>query len=447
MMSNNRLVIVGGGITGVWAALHARAQGLPVTIISADPLGGLISSVETKSRDSSVFLSDLGGHVYTLQDKRVAELMEEAGAQYHDRNAVYLGKGGTVPYPVQDHPDLLGIPIVPQDQQPASNDLYSWAVSKFGPQFVESWYRPFNQRVWTADLEEMSCDWVASRVKVVDQPSQNWGPNSRFAYAPGRDIVAVLSTRMMEAGLGGPDFLAIHGEVDHVDAKKRVIRVKSGLNHSGILVEYNSLVWTAKPHDLVASVGLDPSGLVSNTVAVFAVYTEPLGSERHDWHWAYADVSASVHRITNLSLYHPAVSSKGNVYIFEVPFRKGYRNAPSWAATPDLISRHLTYSKYYTTETDFNACLQDAGLPELMFTVKDAHVLKFSGYPIPLVGVRSIMTEAKGRLAELGIFLAGRWGDWGYYNIDHCFSSAEAAVNSTSGTLSPHYLRSSFYYA
>jgi hypothetical protein len=74
------------------------------------------------------------------------------------------------------------------------------------------------------------------------------------------------------------------------------------------------------------------------------------------------------------------------------------------------------------------------------------------GYPIPLFGIRKSVAEIKESLREKQIVVAGRWGSWGYFNIEHCIMDADVASRAYSlyddepDRYITDYLYSSFYY-
>lgn len=430
------LVVVGGGITGMWAALEAAKQGHDVALVTADLTGGLITTVNFAKGARA----DLGGHVYTARDQRVVDLMEAAGGTYHERQAVYMGDDGYVPYPVQDHPDLLGTVIKPEPSFP-DDTLEGWARNRFGGRFLQDWYNPFNERVWTIETHMMSSDWVKDRVKAPTESKEAWGPNASFIYAPGSSIVDVMLQRLEEAGVN-----IIVGYVESADVKARRLDVTEP-NMERMIVGYDTCIWTIHPGHLADQVQVNVP-LVSNILHTLAIYSD-VSPDTYDWHWAYGNIGSHTHRITNLARYHHTIAPRGrSVFILELPYRPGFNRLPSFALSVDTATKKDSYSVLYIHEESVREWLRDAGLNELIGSATYARVLRFVGYPIPLLGLRDRMAELKRALFGHGITVAGRWGDWGYYNVEHCMTSAEHAIRALGAPLPyDEYLHSSFYYA
>lgn len=424
------VVVVGAGITGMWAAMYAAKQGKRAALVAPEFIGGLLTSVLVQKRTRG----DLGGHVYTTTDSRVVDLLMEAGAVEHERNAVYLGRQGVVPYPVQSHADKLGVTIE-AGGAPVGYTLESWALATFGQDFVDKWYRPFNERVWTVELNALANDWVKDRV-TPPSASAKWGPNATFLYAPGHEILNVMTDRLAATGR----VTTIEGLVTAIDP----VQSRALVDYEEI--EYDSLVWTAHPRLLTTLVPMAAPTFLANTVATL-VAVSTIDPNEFDWHWAYSDVGSKNHRITHLSRYHPSISPKGQaVFVLEAPYRN-VSTRPAYTAAIDLAAKpNSVYSTFYIHEEAARQWLTDAGIPNVADWYVTGRLLKFAGYPIPLVGLREQMAALKRSLLAHRIVVAGRWGDWAYFNIDHCMTSAEIALATLDGGDIEPYAKTSFYY-
>ena len=420
-------VVVGGGITGLWLARQLALKGESVTLVTRDKTGGLLTSAIMRYRNHS-FRADLGGHVYTAQDSRVVDLLERVGAVRHSRQAFYNDvKWGDIPYPVQDHVEQLRMSIE-QDRSKQwyeGMSLQDFALAKFGDVFYDRWFKPFNQRVWTLDPAQMDSDWVAGRVKT-GAPDAKWGPNSDFLYAPGDMIIDQLFR-----DLDGLDVEVVIGNASFN---------RSSLTVNGNDQPYDKLFWTAPIQRLIG--GKD---LKVNHVTTLAVVLEDTLPSNFGWHWRYCDVGSPVHRVTNLSAYHPSVSPEGySVLLLELPHELG--KLPRFTQQNMALPSPASAQVGMVDPDVVDLWLKAANLEAHQYDVIGAQSFTFVGYPLPTLGLRRRMATAKEELALHNIYVAGRWGDHAYFNIEHCMTSADSAILAARFGAEDDYFLSTHYY-
>lgn len=409
----SKVVIAGAGITGLRLAELLGKLGAEPLVVSWD-CGGLIEQYTDNG-----FHFDYGGHVYTPVDPGVRNLMEASGAIKHERNAVYLQKGKTIPYPVQDH---VAIDSHDFSLVKSATNLQELGTYAFGKEFYENFFGPFNRRVWTVDPIEMDVDWIKNRVKLPAPQSgtrEKWGPNATFLYAQGTSITLNLIKAANEAGAS-----IVHGKIDDVDLERKRLLVSN--MQKARYIEYERLYWTLPLKKIAPHVGISSSAFLMNHVLSVGLGFRDILP--YNFHWAYFDVSLSPHRVTLLSGYHPKNSPNGkDSLLIEYPYR--------WPDYP--LPRFFAPSLQMKTDYVMNEqvhrgvgvkVLENAELDIKPQMLEVASVGNAPGYPIPTRGIRKIVAETKRRLIPHGIYTAGRWGSWGYFNIDHCFKDAENAV-------------------
>lgn len=436
-------LIIGSGITGMWLAktlAETRPDEKTVIVSPSNTLG----LMDTIWFGGGRFVADLGGHVYTAKDERVVSLMKDAGGILHEeRKAFYIHREGDqyvdIPYPVQDHSEALGVTIEANSIEWTGQSLQQWATESFGPRFYDAWYRPFNKRVWTMDPSRMSSDWVANRVKVGG-PAGGWGPNASFYYARGQDIYTVMQER-----LRGQADISL-GLVSDVDPKTGEVTLAGGRT-----IKPKRLFWTASLELLLMFIGYPVKklpDLQSNHIRAVCAATD--FAEQRDWHWKYNTVGQRVHRITNLSAYHPGnCPARFNTLLFEMPYKE-MSELPSWAKPDTQFRQNGSATTALMNNEKVQQWAWDVGIEVQDLDVTASIMLDFRGYPIPTLGLREQLYDVKRDLMKKSIFVAGRWGDWGYYNVEHCMDSAQAAVTAASKGASfadeEFYLKSAFYY-
>ncbi len=237
-----KILIIGGGISGLRIASLLDTSQYDVQLVSKE-FGGLLGS-STASAYGGNFIFDYGGHVYGLDTSFEKYIKEMSDTVYHNRNAYYIehnleSKGNNwVPYPVQDFSHNLIRPLTvewPYEIQFDLDDTFEdFSYYVFGDDFVNNWFRPFNERVWSAQLSEMDCDWIATRVKVPDkQSNSSWGPNNQFAYCPGQ----IFINRMVNEALKNGVSLA-NGTIKNLD-----LNISGGINY--VIDNYTSIANSA----------------------------------------------------------------------------------------------------------------------------------------------------------------------------------------------------------
>ena len=430
-----KVVIAGAGVTGLRLAHLLGKLGMEPLVVSWD-CGGLIEQYEDNG-----FKFDYGGHVYTPADADVVNLMKRSHAMKHDRNAVYLDlEEGEIPYPVQDY--ATSVNTSQFDKVADAKNLQELGAYAFGGKFYKDFFAPFNRRVWTADPIEMDVDWIKSRVKLpaAHDVAKKWGPNATFLYAQG---TAITSNMIADATKEGANI--IHGRIEGVALERKRLMVSNvkGTKH----IEYESLFWTLPISKLSPHVGISSSAFLMNYVLSAGIGFRDILP--YDFHWAYFDVSLRPHRVTLLSRYHPRNSPNGkDSLLIEFPYR--WPDYP----LPRMFAPSLQMKTYVATHEEVhrnvaNRVLEATKLGIDRRMIEGASVGNTPGYPVPTLGIRKIVAETKKRLIAHGVYTAGRWGSWGYFNIDHCFKDAQAAVGwwlTSEPEELDAYLTSRFYY-
>jgi protoporphyrinogen oxidase len=423
-------VIVGAGVTGLTLATLENPNS-SVCII-APQVGGLIHNYRYGE-----FSFDVGGHVYTTGDESVLNLVERAGGVEHERKALYRDVTGLVPYPVQANADKLGIKIVSTSngEYVKGQNLKDWAIGMFGTDFYDSWYAPFNRRVWSTDPSEMDSDWVATRVAKPTASKSGWGPNARFIYAPGTDIENVLLDDAFHA-----DTFMVDGTVIGADAVQKTVFTSGGMEISYKRLFDTTRIFT-KPFtkaNRIVTVGIGFNHLIDD-----------------DFTWVYPHISHKAHRVTLLSRYHPSLAPRGcDSIIIEYPYM--FRGYLPGSLTSIIVPDERPAHQNSTVMSSIQAAVlcRYLGIPSLSnITPKDIHVavaIDAQAYPVPTMGVRKVISVAKLLLEKYGVYLAGRWGSHGYFNLEHCIADAHAAHDLAYGDRSEismdRYFNASFYY-
>ncbi len=171
----SRTVILGGGLAGLAAAWSLeRAGGEPVVLEREAEAGGAC-----RSFSEGGFTFDLTGHLLHVAREETRELLRGLGVWdglvEHERRAAVVIGGHVTPYPVQINTwglsdevrrdCLLGFVRAwcgHDDAEPA--DFREWVLDRFGEGLARHFFFPYNAKLYRAEPEELSVDWVGRYV-------------------------------------------------------------------------------------------------------------------------------------------------------------------------------------------------------------------------------------------------------------------------------------------
>jgi len=228
-------LIIGGGLTGLVAGERLEKSGVSVAVFEreAEP-GGACRSI-----DADGFVFDYTGHLLHVARPETEAYLDELGvwrslAVHRRRAAVVIG-GRTTPYPVQINthglaPEvrrdcLLGfIRVWANTGVDEAQDFREWVLGRFGEGLARHFFFPYNSKLYRAEPDELSLDWVGRYVpkptleEVVDGAlglhDAEVGYNATFRY-PQRGGIRLL-----------PD--AVAKRVSSLQLGREVIRVHLG---------------------------------------------------------------------------------------------------------------------------------------------------------------------------------------------------------------------------
>ncbi len=176
-MSKKTVAIIGAGPAGLTAAYLLAKEGVPVTVIEADPalVGGIARTASYKG-----YHFDIGGHRFFSKSKEVEDLWTELLP--HDllerpRSSRIFYRGKFFSYPLRAMEALLKLGIVESAlcvlsylkarlfpvRDPKS--VEDWVSNQFGRRLFGIFFRTYTEKVWGMSCKEISADWAAQRIK------------------------------------------------------------------------------------------------------------------------------------------------------------------------------------------------------------------------------------------------------------------------------------------
>lgn len=446
MHDPGRILILGAGPTGLGAAWRCQELGISDWwVFEAQPVpGGLARSVV----DSHGFTWDLGGHVqfshYPYYDRVLDLAFATKGWLWHERRAFVHLLGHDVPYPLQHN--LHRLPpsersaaisgllaaLDRSEQEPAPQNFREWLWGTFGEPLCRIFFWPYNLKVWSHPLEDMSVSWVGERVALPDrgqlerqlagcEDSVSWGPNRRFRFPREGGTGAIWRA---VAELLPPQRFRFGVRVVELDLSRRLVRTQTGDTF-----RYDTLVTTIPLKSTLALAAGASSSLqqAARVLQANAVHFVGLGfrggfPERfRGWGWVYfPERHVPPYRVTVFSNYSPT----------HVP------DAACWSLLCEIasVAGDLPNLQELAQRT-LVALRQEGFIPEPAVLESVWTHSEPYGYPIPTLGRDRALEVLLPGLARNRVFSRGRFGAWRYEvsNQDHSFMQGVECVDHLCG--------------
>jgi protoporphyrinogen oxidase len=437
-MAERKIVIIGAGPCGLGAAYQLEQLGHRDWLVfdQAGHVGGLSASF----LDQAGFTWDVGGHVlfshYDTFDRAVAEALGDAYHE-HQRESWVRILDTWVPYPFQNNvrylPDaalrecvdglrsLRGTP----DQ---AGHFRDWMDAVFGSGIVKHFMEPYNRKVWGTPLEQMSKEWIAERVSVVDLgrierniaqglDDLSWGPNATFKFPKKGGTGAIFEgiARLLR------DRIRLGHELVSVDHEGRRVTFANGRSES-----YDILINTSPLDLLVGLCAAAPEtvrsaaeNLVHNSGLIVGLGIEQQRLDPKCWMY-FPEGNSPFYRVTNFHNY-----AAGNV--------------PSGDTA--RYSSLMCETTYSPTKPEAKGEIVEATLQGLinsgLLSESDRKRIASSflidipySYPVPTLGRNRALETIQPWLEGEGIYSRGRFGSWRYEvgNMDHSFMQGVEVV-------------------
>jgi protoporphyrinogen oxidase len=296
-----RVVILGGGLTGISTAFHLRRPWLLVE--KEARLGGHARTDETRG-----FHFDKTGHWLHLRDPYMKQLVNEllpGELVPVARKARIFSHGVLTRYPFQGNlhglpPEVVSECLIdfvrahndPRSAEPAKN-FEDFCLKKFGAGISRHFMIPYNQKLWGVHPREITAEWCSRFVPIpkledvikgaVGDVPPEIGYNVSFLYPKTGGIETL--TRALVSRLSGGE-VALSTPVEKVNLRERTINI------GGDTIPWRALVATIPLPDLVARLVDAPKEIEEaagklrcTPVRYLNVATK--SSPNADFHWIY----------------------------------------------------------------------------------------------------------------------------------------------------------------
>ncbi len=198
-----RVVVLGGGLTGLSAGYVLSTAGLTVAVFEHDSVVGGIS----KTVERNGFRFDLGPHRFFTKDARieafVKDLMGDELIVVPRRTEIFI-RGKYFNYPLEPVNAVFGMGIFTTlrilanygwervkrlVKKPVPVSLEDWVVANFGRTLFNIYFKEYSEKVWGIDCSRISAEWVARRIRGL---SLSKAVMHAFFKLKGRDIPSLV---------------------------------------------------------------------------------------------------------------------------------------------------------------------------------------------------------------------------------------------------------------
>lgn len=447
-MSTPRIVILGGGPTGLGAALRLVDLGHTDNweLIDSAPIAGGLSRSFV---DDKGFTWDLGGHVIFSHYAYFDDAMDYAVQEWNslERESWVWVSGVWVPYPFQNNIHRLPnddkqkaldglIDVHRQTYTDKPQNFEEYFTRQFGEGIADLFMRPYNFKVWAVPPRMMSTEWTGERVATVDlkrvcrnivhnTDDLGWGPNATFRFPVHGGTGGIWSA--LAAKLPQKNYSLGEGNhVVRVNADEKTVTLSSGR-----VVAYDKLISTIPFDDLIRIT----DGDFENKSSWASIADQMIYSATNVIGFGIKG-DAPEHLKTKCWMYFP----EGNSPFYRCTVFSNYSkfNAPEGHWSLMLEVSESTY-KPVDQATLITDCIQGC-INSNLLTAEDEIVSKWhirlaKGYPTPFVGRNDLLQRVQPHLEAKGIYSRGRFGGWKYEvaNQDHSMMQGVECVEKILG--------------
>jgi UDP-galactopyranose mutase len=406
-------IVIGAGPAGLGAAL---ALGDSASVLeSRETVAGLCG---TLTLDGAIF--DLGGHSFSTPHPAIRRLVFDAlEMEEQNRDAWCWLNGKWVRYPFQQHFSELadsdshnacqmGLDAAGGWQDAANFDEY--LDRRFGRGITELFMRPYNRKLWGADLIRLDTEWVAERVAApLGTAESSMSESGRRLPLPKEAVIAYPAK-----GGYGEIFQALARRVadlrfgqcvTSIDPRTSTLRTANGKTAS-----WRRIISTLPLPVLLRLIPNVPAAISS---AVSALEALPIT--------LVMLVLDGRHETLRQRIYCPDANISGHKIVLNHNSSRWLRALPRHGVQVEL-SEFSPFSRSTDVRALVNAVV--AGLLRMGVIpspdyVRRTEVLRIPfGYPVQTHSRRNIVALAQHWLSEHRIYTVGRFGEWAYINSD-----------------------------
>ena len=407
------IAIIGAGISGLSAGQILSKKHKVELFEKASKPGGLVKC----DRINDNLFHKVGGHVFNSRNQKVLDWFWDFFDRDSEfikarRNAKILLNGKLIGYPLENYLYQLDKPLVSiildefisRDYQPKEALSYpnfaEFLKSNFGPTLYETYFRPYNEKIWNTDLSNIPLDWLEGKLPM---------PNLKEMLLS--NIVVQEETEMVHATFyyakeDGSQFIAnrlsrgllIHqnNEISHIEKREG----KYWLSGKG---PFDKIVYTGdiRKIDQILS-----GSAVSKSISGNLKNLPSNGTSNIFCETDFGDISW---------LYLPGNDVKAHRIIYTGTFAESNNRGSQRQTCVVEFSGNYTYQFM---------CQEIKKLPGNLTPLGFNN--EANSYILHHFDSKDLISETRETLKKEGIYLLGRFAEWEYYNMDKAIEAAMA---------------------
>jgi protoporphyrinogen oxidase len=429
-MGSAPVLIAGGGLTGISAALHLRR---PWLLLERDrSLGGLS---RTEERDG--FFFDRTGHWLHLRDPEILALIERSAegqmVQVQRRAKVYAA-GRLIHYPFQANvhelpPEvayecLLGyVRSLMERRAEEPRNFEQYILHHFGAGIARHFMVPYNSKLWGVHPREITSAWCQRFVPVptveqmiagaIGSSQGELGYNVRFHY-PRHGGIETL-TRALIAPLD-PGRVRLGAEVEQIDPRQRTVRA------AGETLRYEALITSLPLPELIGRLVDPPAEVVAaarllRCMSVRYLNVATRSRPPEDYHWTYVpEERLPFYRVGVFSNAVPSMAPPGCASLYV-----------ELAGREPIVDRGRTVAEAVRALVEVRAIpsAEDVVFADLR-EIGYAYVVFDEHYEEALAAIFPYLEQQR-------IFSCGRYGSWIYNSMEDSLAAGREAAMRVDG--------------
>ena len=407
---NNRIIILGGGISGLSVAWLLKQRGIHSTVIETqDHIGGLARSFNWHGIDC-----DIAPHRLFTHNQKVLELILRLVPMHqHRRKSCIFIRGKTIKDPIDPielclkfrskAPKLIGgFLFKPKLEETSFANL---ALNRYGQGLYDLFFEPYTQKLLGVSAKEISPEW--GRQKLRSSGFSQWFKRNSKTYFnsfyyPITGGYGTIAKRMAEEFV---DSILMNIRVTGLDFdENRITTVTIHQNGKEDIIECDQLISTLPATTLANMLG-EKIDFQYNSISL--VYLNINRSQVMPYHWAYfADESIVINRMAEFKNFaQSSMATDNTVLCAEVTT---HSDSPS----EEVISALVSYGLIKREE------------------IKDILVLEETyGYPIYMKGFDAQRAEAQKLFGQFqNLYTVGRNAEFRHIDVDEDLESAISCV-------------------
>jgi len=413
MKSNENIydyIILGGGITGIASGRVLQQKGNNNFLIleSEKEMGGLLRTREVNGHHFDIG----GGHVLHSKYPEVLDWIfshiPKDDFNEMKTNVMIDVEGHKINFPIE-----LNLWQLPHDKQleyvysyltAASKDIEyedfeDWVRNYLGDKIADNYMIPYNNKLWCTDISKLNTDWLSKVpktdikliLKTIIEKDSNFNKDvvshSTFMYPKKGGFETIISSIITYI----EDHIKLNTKVEvlEYDSNTQLWSINGTYKTKKII---NTIPWP-----LLNIKGLPKFNftsefknleVLSNVVSLWE--REPYD---HNAHWMYIpDPNVEQHR--EFYIKNIAPHSKEGGVMTDINYKRWLQNNKKWKA----------------------------GIP------LDEHI-NIWAYPLPTTTYKESIQKIVNFTKEYNLFGLGRWGQWSYFNTDHCIKQVMEFFN------------------